>query len=85
MCAGTQYREVERRGRWAAAGGAEGPNRPGDLGFVPGDTQLQAWPVAHPTGSLHTLSARELRVGLGRKVYEGCHRNDLGDLGAQRP
>ena len=51
VCAGTQYCEVERRGRWAAAGGAEGPNRPGDLGFVPGDTQLQAWPVAHPTGS----------------------------------
>ena len=40
------------------------------------------WPI--PQGA-DTHSARELRVGLGRKVYEGCHRNDLGDLGAQRP
>ena len=51
MCAGTQYCKDQRRGRRAAAGVAEGPNRPEDLGFVPGDTQLQAWPVAHPTGS----------------------------------
>ena len=67
MCAGTQYCEDQRRGRRAAAGVAEGPNRPEDLGpFGSGWGEL--WGIADRTD--YDLGRHQEASGKNLEYYD---------------